>query len=302
MKNGWQYVQNGGTSEKMAPMTLVENVLTSENGPSLKEAMPSNPNLLINGDFQVWQRGTSFTAAGYTADRWRMPWAGPTVSKISGGLRVQFSTAWCALQQEVETFLPAGTTITISTDVKSSAARQLAMWITVNGTAIEEYLMIDATTSYTKFSKTITIPTDATTLRVTLENTTTVTTDVDIRYIKAEIGEIATPNVPRPYAEELAMCKRYYEKMGPIHLLAPASLGFDQVFPFTVQKRVTPACKVYNVIGTPNKVSFWNDSNSWSDYDMSSLTDISQYGCRVGAALSTNRHFRFDLIADAEIY
>ena len=31
----------------------------------------SNPNLLINGDFQVWQRGTSFETGGnkYTLDR-----------------------------------------------------------------------------------------------------------------------------------------------------------------------------------------------------------------------------------------
>ncbi len=31
----------------------------------------SNPNLLINGDFSVWQRGTSLGSAGYTVDRWR---------------------------------------------------------------------------------------------------------------------------------------------------------------------------------------------------------------------------------------
>ena len=28
----------------------------------------SNPNLLINGDFQIWQKGESFNASGYTAD------------------------------------------------------------------------------------------------------------------------------------------------------------------------------------------------------------------------------------------
>ena len=42
----------------------------------------SNPNLLINGDFQVWQKGESFNAAGYTADRWRNAQANTAVTKI----------------------------------------------------------------------------------------------------------------------------------------------------------------------------------------------------------------------------
>ena len=42
----------------------------------------SNPNLLINGDFQVWQKGESFNAAGYTADRWRNAQTNTAVTKI----------------------------------------------------------------------------------------------------------------------------------------------------------------------------------------------------------------------------
>ena len=38
-----------------------------------------NPDRIINGDFSVWQRGVSFTAAfAFTADRWRNVWGGTT--------------------------------------------------------------------------------------------------------------------------------------------------------------------------------------------------------------------------------
>ena len=36
---------------------------------------------------------------------------------------------------------------------------------------------------------------------------------VSIDWVKLELGSIATPFSPRPYAEELAMCQRYYQKI-----------------------------------------------------------------------------------------
>ena len=43
--------------------------LSVYNGSSWVNAQPLSGNAIINGDFGVWQRGTSFTGSGYSADR-----------------------------------------------------------------------------------------------------------------------------------------------------------------------------------------------------------------------------------------
>lgn len=64
MKSGWEYVDESGTREKMAPYTLAANVLMSENGPTILDTIrnlihpigsiwmtveDSDPNILFGG-------------------------------------------------------------------------------------------------------------------------------------------------------------------------------------------------------------------------------------------------------------
>lgn len=164
----------------------------------------SNPNLLINGGFTVWQRGESFTiprtgygAGKYTADRWRV-WANPdstggniTVTRADDGLHVEASGAGIATYrfEEAEVKKLSGKTVMLSQSVDgvvSSAVRSFPTTGILN----------------------VALPVSGT-----------------INWIKLEIGEEATPYVPKGYGEELLACMRYYQVTGNIFLPGYITVG-----------------------------------------------------------------------------
>lgn len=89
---------------------------------------------------------------------------------------------------------------------------------------------------------------------------------IDIEYIKLEQGSIATPFVPRPYAEELVLCKRFYQKFSPVRLSLQAHTSGKLFFrlPFECEMRVTPSvsmdssstCALYKRDGWTRVVMF----------------------------------------------
>jgi hypothetical protein len=95
-------------------------------GTTAEQVGAINPNLLINGDFQVWQRGTSFSSQDfmqYTADRWFIVSTDgnstTTVTKVDNGLKVTQSlleTGCVALYRMEEKDLKniRGKTVTLS--------------------------------------------------------------------------------------------------------------------------------------------------------------------------------------------
>lgn len=160
----------------------------------VRTTISSNPNLLINGGFTVWQRGESFTVGTsrmYTADRWYcVKLAGgaesATVSRTEDGMLVSGATVSIAYMLE-------------SQDVALLQGKQLTLSIGVKNS--------DGSMKY------ITRPAEVTGAMVSLGGFTAGQT---VCWAKLEIGEEATPFVPRSYGEELLACMRYYQKTGTV--------------------------------------------------------------------------------------
>ena len=205
-----------------------------------------NRNKIINGTFEIWQRGTSFSAVGYTADRWNIQTAsGQTVSctqqsftpgnPITGYEPTYFlRTTWSGtpsgtfwLNQKIEdvrTF--AGKAVTLSFWAKAGSNTSAftpvieqnfgtggSSVVTTNGTAIS------LTTSWQRFTQIFNIPSISgktigtnsfLDIRPFNGSTSVAGNAIDIWGIQLEAGSSTTPLEIRPIGQELSLCQRYY--------------------------------------------------------------------------------------------
>ena len=198
----------------------------------------SNPSLLINGYFQIWQRGTSFNYTSslgnkYGADRWRFNNYGAgsdintqniVITNTDTGIKITNantgSTTKCnfCLSQPLEDFMVKqlrGKKVTLSMIAKGAISEEFRLmindsrddWVQENTNKI---YIGNLTTEYNLYTVTCDIRNDATTLMAQFFSFMPVGAEIDIKYIKLEIGNKATPFYHRSYGEELALCQRYY--------------------------------------------------------------------------------------------
>jgi hypothetical protein len=254
---------------------------------------PVSHNYIINGAFDVWQRGTSFSATGYTADRWRyLQNAGtgtltrqtlsPNEINANGFGDIEYfsrvavtsSVAFQGTNQFVEDVRTlAGQTATLSfwakgtnpsTGVVNLAARQN---FGSGGSAQvnTDIGSVALTGSWQRFSRTVTIPSIA---GKTIGANSYLFIDffassaassaawtLDLTGVQLEAGSVATPfKRHAPSLQgELAACQRYYQRVAMNATAYPFGLGFATT---TSNARVTIplAC---NMRATP---SVENDS------------------------------------------
>lgn len=183
---------------------------TSQSASSLLAKIP-NPNMLINGDFQVWQRGTEFDGvSGYTADRcmsYASQSAAIAVSKADNGL--QFTSKKAAIM------VPYSYRMEPS-DLKKVRGKTVTLSYSIDG-IMHSFTLNDFGQVYIQDDAILeshTLPsTDSTlgNLVIVIQYTVmTIGESHTLNWVKLELGETATPFVPRPYVEELMICKRYF--------------------------------------------------------------------------------------------
>ena len=257
----------------------------------------ANPNLLINGDFQVWQRGTTITGIGmfrYTADRWRLNTSAAsgtvTASKVDDGMHVFIGDAPNLVLvysfEDADWEKLEGNTVTLSYSVDNEIKAQT-------------FTMENNDSNYPK----------SLAFFVDYGNKTVFT----INWVKLELGSSATPFVPRPFAEELAMCQRYFEKSynytdapgtpslagdGAIIQTVPAAEHVYLPFRFKVVKRVKPTITLYDEVGAAGKINVGGVNGT----DFLSVSSFDGGGVLTTNNIPTTTYLQFYWVADAEIY
>ena len=209
-------------------------------------------NKIINGDFGIWQRGTSFTSPSstYTADRFTASVTGtnPVVSRQAftagtapvAGYESQYfwraataaDTNYVEIQQRIEdvrTF--AGQTVTLSFWAKATSSVTFTPILRQNfgsggsanvdatGTA-----QVISSASWTRYSVTVTLPSisgktvgTSSFLAVIIYSTAgaEASNTIDFWGVQVEAGSKATPFQTASGGNpqaELAMCQRYYQR------------------------------------------------------------------------------------------
>lgn len=206
-------------------------------------------NYLINGAFDIWQRGTSLTQSGggVGVDMWReytdtgsgTQTKDTSVTGPSGVVVAQQSYKFTAgasatnwtLFQIIETLNAAnlaGKTVTLSAYMSSSSARNFALtmaysttvdavwtgtWVTIGTSTVA------VGTSMSRVSATFVVPATAKTLQVGINTGGTnlsASASVNVTGVQLEEGSFATPfrRNTNSVQAELAACQRYFQTYG----------------------------------------------------------------------------------------
>lgn len=253
--------------------TLVADSSTST-GLRYQATNAAGKNAIVNGAFEVWQRGTSFTATGFTADRWAVStpgsntWSRSTTAPSGFNYSMNWVTAgsYPTLYNYVELPVTGAKgnfvgTWTLSFYAKASTATTMGAggnWVDGSSRA-NAVTIIDSSVSLTTSWQRFTIP-------INFDGSSPAGTSkavemgfyipsggatVNITGVQLEIGSVPTAftRAGGTIQAELAACQRYYYQAAsggvnltvcPAHSYTSTQMNATVTFPVTM--RVAPTC------------------------------------------------------------
>jgi hypothetical protein len=289
----------------------IEETLTGLVSSHSHAPIAGNPNLLINGDFQVWQRGDTLISTGYTADRWyAYYYGGQTVSKIDNtspapvryAARIfRTSTAdFILLNQPIEAYdTLGGYPCTLSFWAKGYGGYSGLLTVLIGGSTLE----LTITSTWARYELHVDSFVEGTNIGskgIVLQRSVLAGQGIEIAAVKFELGSVATPFIPRPYAEELALCRRYYQKGYFSTQGCVNDAGILTSFLRFSKMRAIPTLAMANV-------KYYTQGNYSTNQTVNSLHNQSdeQTGFNIACAMTTLGYCASvvgDYSLDAEIY
>jgi hypothetical protein len=250
--------------------TFGEQLMRTQTADEFYNVISTNRNHIINGDFNIWQRGTSKTGNGYGADRWvnNVYTSGTfTSSRRTDVTQQSFITYMrCsqsvagstndrqAIYQNIEGLRLVGKVVTVSFKAKASKTLNNCQVreIFVGSSVTAGYRYFNVDTSWKKYTFTGIAQQQGSDDYVRLNidiGFNNDTWDFDIAEVQVEEGTAATPFEYRPYQQELALCQRYFWKTNPgnvnqsgclngVFRTSTVVVGFTQ-FPVTMRAAPT---------------------------------------------------------------
>jgi len=234
-------------------------------------------NLIINGDFQVSQRGdyssaTNYVNATYYLDRWKSGASGGWTSQhklnqtlpngsLTNTYRITSTGGnYAAIDQYIEDYsIFSDQLVTFSFWAKTNFSGCSANFYTI-ATQFDVLSDIVADEQWHYYTVTKKVPSGGTAFRV--EVWTGVGTSsgdyLEIAQVQLELGKVATPFEHRSYGEELALCQRYFQTVNTIYHSAYNATdeysGSFTLFPVTM--RATPTTSSSGSLSTSNMYNF----------------------------------------------
>ena len=197
-------------------------------------------------------------------------------------------------------------------------------YVASNISAVANSVLTDKSASWQSFSISGTIPNTCNNIIVFLVVQNYSTSEVKLAECDLHIGSFARTWQPRPYAQELALCQRYYEKSGlidvPVTAPPPATnyialtVALNTIpnayryatIPFAVSKRAIPTITVRDFadpslterVSTSTGTTLGANSGKLSHSGINYFTLYNNTGSNM---VTTNNFILFEYSADAEL-